>query len=1030
MNNASRTSANLFAPSSMRFLFFATLLMFGVSDLRSWGDDPTARTLDIEFQQTVRPFLKSYCLDCHGAEKQEAKLDLSREQALTSVTQNLPIWETVAERLLAGDMPPESSDHQPTAEARRAVVTWCNAVGEYEAARNAGDPGVVLAHRLSNAEYDNSIRDLTGFDLRPTREFPVDPANEAGFDNTGESLSVSPALIKKYLDAARFVANHAVLTPRGIVFAPYPVVTETDLDQFCVHQILEFYQQHEIDYADYFAAAWRFHHRSQLGRSDATLKELARETKATHSKSNPQTHENQAIPARGARRATPQASNLSERYLETIWSALTHEESVGPLAELQTKWHQLISNEDLIKNAPRSDDPSPTSTSTQTAAWNRALRQECETLRDFVVAKRTSFEPPVPKLHLKGMSDGSQPLVIWWNRKQAATRMSFLRQSDDKELDAAIDRFCRIFPSAFAISSRGHYADPKLGVGVRFLTAGFHLMQGYFRDDGPLYELVLSDIEQSELDSLWQTLNFVTQSPIRQYKDFLFFERAEPPGFAEGPDFDFARPENKDVTTEVSLNRVRDLYLAKARRLEASPAAIEAIESYFSGMSAEVRELDRTATLVESTHLEALKQLAARCFRRPLTHPDQQDLDEFYRALRENEGLSHDEAIRDVLTGILMSPHFCYRFSTAAVGTDRQPLDDYELASRLSDFLWASLPDAELLACAERGTLHDSKVLLSQAKRMLRDARVCGLASEFAANWLDIRRFEEHNSVDRERFPSFTNELRSAMYEEPLRLFIDVIRENRPVTELITADYTFVNPVLANHYGLNLETSPLQIAATGDLDPSSSNDWHRVDRLNRHGRGGLLTMSIFLTKNSPGLRTSPVKRGYWVVRRLLGERIPAPPPDVPELPKDEAGVGELSLPQLLARHRDHRTCASCHQRFDSIGLVFEAFGPIGEYRTRDLGGRPVVTTAVFPDGTQATGVENLKKYLSETRRDEFVTNFCRKLFSYAIGRSLLPSDRATIEEMRRKLRSHDDRTQTLVESILTSPQFLNKRGQN
>src|SRR5262249_4635043 len=173
---------------------------------------------------------------------------------------------------------------------------------------------------------------------------------------------------------------------------------------------------------------------------------------------------------------------------------------------------------------------------------------------------------------------------------------------------------------------------------------------------------------------------------------------------------------------------------------------------------------------------------------------------------------------------------------------------------------------------------------------------------------LDFRRFEEHNGVDRERFPTFTNELRQAMFEEPVRYFIDVAQRNRSVLDLLYGTDTFVNRPLARHYGMP--------------EPKTPDEWVHIDA-QRYGRGGLLPMAVFLTKNAPGLRTSPVKRGYWVVRRVLGEEIPPPPPTVPELPKDEAKLGELTLPQVLARHRDDPSCAACHRRFDSIGLAFE-----------------------------------------------------------------------------------------------------------
>src|SRR5262249_25753495 len=162
-------------------------------------------------------------------------------------------------------------------------------------------------------------------------------------------------------------------------------------------------------------------------------------------------------------------------------------------------------------------------------------------------------------------------------------------------------------------------------------------------------------------------------------------------------------------------------------------------------------------------------------------------------------------------------------------------------------------------------------------------------------------------------------------------------------------------------------------------------------------------MAVFLTKNAPGLRTSPVKRGYWVVRRLLGEEIPAPPAQVPELPGDEAKLGNLTLREALARHRTDASCAGCHERFDGIGLAFEGYGPVGEVRTLDFGGRPVDPHTTFPRGRAGTGVDGLRAYLREHRQDEFVENLCRKLLAYALGRSLLPSDDDTIAEMRGRL---------------------------
>jgi hypothetical protein len=324
------------------------------------------------------------------------------------------------------------------------------------------------------------------------------------------------------------------------------------------------------------------------------------------------------------------------------------------------------------------------------------------------------------------------------------------------------------------------------------------------------------------------------------------------------------------------------------------------------------------------------------------------------------------------------------------------------------------MPDQELLSHAEAGDLHEPGVLVAQARRMSRDDKIRGLATEFAGNWLDFRRFEEHNSVDRARFPSFNDELRQAMFEEPLRFFVDIVQNDRPVAEFLDARYTFVNPVLARHYGM-----PAPKVAPGD--------WARVDDARAYGRGGLLTMAVFLTKNSPGLRTSPVKRGYWVVKRLLGENIPAPPPNVPDLPNDEAKLGELTLRQALARHRADKACAGCHERFDGIGLAYEAYGPIGELRKLDLGGKPVDTKAVFPGGEEGSGRDGLLSYIDRKRNDDFVDNLSRRLMAYALGRTLIPSDDETLSVARARLAAEGGRFSALIETIVTSPQFLNRR---
>ncbi|MBL9209613.1 MAG: DUF1592 domain-containing protein, partial [Opitutaceae bacterium] len=436
--------------------------------------------------------------------------------------------------------------------------------------------------------------------------------------------------------------------------------------------------------------------------------------------------------------------------------------------------------------------------------------------------------------------------------------------------------------------------------------------------------------------------------------------------------------------------------------------------------AANIRRVEAERIAAEPFHREALARFAERAFRRPLTGAERADLRSVYRAARDDNGLDHEEAMRDCIARVLMSPHFCYRLDGVADrpaldSSGRAPLAGADLASRLSYFLWSSLPDQELLATAARGDLQQPGVLAAQARRLLRDPRSRRLATEFAGQWLEFRRFEEHNAVDRERFPTFDHRLRQAMFEEPVRFLHALITSDAPVLDLLYADYTFVNAPLARHYGMPVPE--------GDTDAT----WRRVERAGEYDRGGLLPMAVFLTANSPGLRTSPVKRGYWVVRRVLGERIPPPPPVVPDLPNDERSLGSLTLREVLARHREDKSCAACHARFDSFGLVFEGFGPVGERRTQDLGGRPVDTRADFPGGREGTGVAGLRAYLRASREGDFIDHLCRKLLAYALGRSLLLSDDPLVATLKQRLAADGYRFSTLVETIVTSPQFRTKR---
>ncbi len=872
-------------------------------------------------------------------------------------------------RLKAGEMPPKDAAEFPTPKQRAKVVKWIENLRTFEAKRNAGDPGVVLPRRLSNAEFDYTIRDLTGVDIRPTREFPVDPANPAGFTNSGESLSMSPALFNKYLAAAKQVADHLVLMPDGFAFAPHPAMIYSDRDKFAVRRIIDFYNKQKTDDHEFLLAAWLYKHRQPLHRKEQTLSQMAA--------------------ARG----------ISPKYLQTFWDLLHDGKNpFGPIAELRKKWQAL---------------PVPADESAALPV------QEVSAIKNWIEQERAERQFTFPLVMIPQLNPSTQPGILWKNRLIAEHRRQgklSAEEEQDQDLKAAIERFCDVFPDRFLLSERGRmnlpFEEQNKG---RYLSAGFHLQVGYYRDDAPLCDLLLSEAEKAKLDQLWRELDFVTAAPVRQFRDYIYFERAEGREIITEAEFDFARGEDRTVTSPDTMKKFARLYLAAVKKRGIEKEALAEIEKYFAALSKKIQAHEQARIKAEPVHLEAILEFAGKAWRRPLTAEEGRDLLKFYRTLREDSDLDHEEAVRDVVVSVLMSPFFCYRvdFAEPADGDNRLTSD--ALASRLSYFLWSSMPDAELLNLARTDELRKPEVLKKQVRRMLKDDRARALAVEFAGNWLDFRQFQHHVGVDRTKFPQFTDALRESMFQEPVHFLFDWIRRDGGVRDLLEARHTFVDEHLAEHYGIPYSK-----------DAADAEGWLRVGNAREYGRGGLLPMAVFLTKTSPGLRTSPVKRGYWVVKQLLGERIPAPPANVPDLPEDEADLGDLTLREVLAKHRENPSCAVCHAKFDFAGLVFEGYGPIGDRREKDLGGKPIDAGTTFPNGAEGQGLAGLENYLLKHRGEPFQENLCRKLLAYGLGRSLLLSDELLIDEMQQAL-AKEDRFSRLVEVIVSSPQFLKKR---
>lgn len=477
-------------------------------------------------------------------------------------------------------------------------------------------------------------------------------------------------------------------------------------------------------------------------------------------------------------------------------------------------------------------------------------------------------------------------------------------------------------------------------------------------------------------------------------------------------------------------------------------AAIEALPAemrpYVTPLRREYDAVMAAQAAARPRHVSDCLEFASRAWRRPLSESEKQGLRAFYEKTLRTEN-DHRQAIRALIARILVAPQFLYRVENdlgsqtaenhrqtetrlsawrvqpAAYTADAPqaalvPLSNWEMASRLSFFLWASIPDDELRRAAAAGELTTTPGIQKQVKRMLADAKARRVATEFFGQWLGFYHFDQYKGVDTARFTDFTDNVKEAMYDEAVSFFEHLVRRERPLREMLTADYTFLNQDLAKFYGV-----PKEVKATEKTALVA--DAHSFQR------GGLLRLGAILTATSAPLRTSPVKRGDWILRRILGTPVPPPPADAGSLPADDKMFGGLSLKQKLEQHKRNATCANCHYRIDPLGFSLERYDSTGRWREKYADGNQIEDSAALPDKTEIAGVAGLLKYL-QSKDAQVRKNLSYKLVGYALGRTVLASDQLLIERMVQL--GNEATFAQLATEVATSKQFRQRarRGES
>jgi hypothetical protein len=1211
--------------------------------LRGWAEPP--------------PFFRQFCFDCHGEKKAKGHFNFERLATEPSVGPHAEAWEKVVEMLEKGEMPPEEAERQPDADERKAAAAWVRStLQEYERV-HSGEPGHVTVRRLTSGEYAYAIRDLTGIDIKTSIDASGDSVGGEGFINFGDVQFVQDTSIERYLEAAKAVADHAMIGAGPLFF--HGDIGRTGLELSALNRINELYASKGFRvvsgeggrpfglerYGKAFFAAWTFKHRAILGRPSVTLRDLAAAEGITGrfaehvasvvERSNlgyparEMVEQWRALPVPGGvddRASIAQARNECDKLAKhlTTWPSwffgrgdlaaggagdesplvfddkslaveATHKftyplgfrfgRGAVPLAATNGPYKLVLNFADI--NPTASARPVVLWRNAQVIIRARPARGTNEIGTNAAAAavvsgtrRRLPQGPILERKKLRTVLDheaaaalafGTSPDGSTMGQDDFATTnsVSFVLPAVapgttseldvEAELGADRDAVVRLVVSeGEAVPARGSRTRAFLGdstsAGYRTFRAGiaeyvsllppsshgeanpadkdpvpapfdntynspehdaFVMKVKYQRTDAFFRESMVDGAERKRLDEAWHDL--LGSWP---YHDAYLGLLAEHYGVklqsAERKAQGAERGGGVRSGEEVRSLRIQDMDAAHISRLPLE------MRPMVASLRAHYDEVKAAFARAEPGHLEQTLDFASRAWRRPLAPDEKARLKNFYHRARSEQALEHDDAVRALLARILVSPEFLYRVETVSspesamrgtlkgehqtpalgskqtpqpapphepsseravslspprgegqgegsvrsfhgwsTGTKRevlstnylpgaerespgsrgsQPLNDWELASRLSFFLWSSVPDDELRRAAEAGELGQAPLLARQVRRMTADPKARRLATEFFGQWLGFYRFDEFRGVDTGRFPEFTDEVRSAMYDEAVSTFEYLVRHGRPLREVLHADYAFLNAALAKFYGVpqktdtsaGLEQSGKWKAKSGDKEgsakelPATENvALKRVDNANAFNRGGALRLGAVLTTTSPPLRTSPVKRGDWVLRRILGTPTPPPPGDAGTLPGDPKAFGGLSLREKLTEHKQNPVCANCHVRIDPLGFPLEGFDPVGRARKTYDDGVSVDLTGEFSDKSTIVGPDGLLRYL-RAREPQVMKTLAKKMVGYALGRTVLASDRTLIDEM--TALGGDATFAELAIKIANSRQFRHREG--
>jgi mono/diheme cytochrome c family protein len=912
------------------------------------ADPPVAASKD--FNSQVTPLLRQYCYECHGDGASAGDLELDGYETREQMVEATSTWQKVIAYARNHVMPPPEADAHPSQDERDQIVAAIQQqLYQFDPANP--DPGRVTIRRLNRAEYRNTVRDLLGVTFDPTIDFPQDDTGY-GFDNIGDVLTLPPMLMEKYLLSAEKLLDEAIPPQQA---------------------------KHEVRRVAATAAKASFEPAADRVSDGWVELTSAQEDSLSVPNLSPAPAEYRVrVLAYASYFAPPPAGETDNPPLKL--SLMVDDAVAGEIDvaadESKPRWYEMKVGTPGDRHALRVSmrRQRGLEADRHITAGRIGLEQ-----RGTVHVKEILVEGPVAGGVRRFRGEG---LRTAGDTAQRQGRMAVLHRTEDTA-----------------------FADVKIPADGKYLLR----LQAYADQAGnepPIVELRLDD------------------KPVGTFAITAPAAYQPAPGAAEvSPEASRAVPRVYQIQTTLLAGqrrlsarftnnlldkdnpdpnrRDRNVYVQHIDVVEIGGDPVTA------PLTQPMRKLFADRDPDEDGARAILTDFTLRAWRRPAHAEEVDRLMELYRFARSN-GEDFHGGVKHAMKGVLVSSSFLFRGEPERdEANGLHQIGEYELASRLSYFLWSSMPDDELLQLAGAGRLRDN--LEPQVKRMLASPKADALVDNFAGQWLQFRNLDAAHP-DAELFESYTDRLRDAMKRETGMLFESIMRENRSLLEILTADYTFVNERLAKHYG---------------IDGVNGEQFRRVS-LEGTPRRGVLTHGSVLTLTSNPTRTSPVKRGNWVLENLLGAAPPPPPPDLPPL----VGDGEKltgTVRQQLEKHRADPTCASCHAPMDPIGFGLENFNPIGAWREKD-GSHPVDATSAFQGGPMFTGARELVEILATSRRNDFLRATTEKTLTFALGRGVEPYDQPAVETIVTALQGDDAKFSTLILGVVNSVPFQMRRG--